>query len=219
MTIKVEAVTKHRKRMESHHHIGMAYWGVLADGVWYNIFREERPYRDEILTIKVKSETWHDKEGNLKTTNWADITREDNVKLNDAFPGKHLKAADILGRRVNATIDSVSLEDIGDDANKLVVHFKGKDKSLVCNVTNARVIEEIAGTDETDDWAGVQIVLYTAKVDFQGRRVDAIRVDHPPKAPAPAREAPPPRNAPVAGKTPLDNSWVAGPDNDDDIPF
>jgi hypothetical protein len=54
------------------------------------------------------------------------------------------------------------------------------------------MIEEISGSDETDDWAGHQIILYPTKVDFSGRRVDAIRVDHPSKnetkAPAETRK-------------------------------
>jgi hypothetical protein len=35
------------------------------------------------------------------------------------------------------------------------------------------------GTDETDEWSGAKSVLKPARVDFQGKRVDAIRVDYP----------------------------------------
>lgn len=108
------------------------------------------------------------------------------MKIGEAFPSKYLKAADLQGRRVNVTIDSVEMQNIGDDTDKLVIYFKGKEKGFVCNRTNANMIAEICQSEETDDWAGKQILLYTAKVDFQGRRVDAIRVDYPTGQPKPA---------------------------------
>lgn len=101
------------------------------------------------------------------------------MNIKSAFPSRFLKAADLQGRRVIATINTVSMEDIGDDGQKPVVYFEGKDKGLVLNVTNANMIEEIAGSAETEEWGGVQIVMYPTKVDFSGRRVDAIRVDYP----------------------------------------
>lgn len=101
------------------------------------------------------------------------------MNINKAFPSKYLKAADLGGHRTNVIIDSVGFEDIGDDTDKMVVYFRGKKKGLVCNVTNARTIAEIAKDDETDNWSGCMIQLYATKVDFQGRRVEAIRVCEP----------------------------------------
>lgn len=143
------------------------------------------------------------------------------MKLSEAFPSKYLKAADLHGRRVVVTIDSLEMANIGDDTDKLVVYFKGKDKGVVLNVTNANMIAEIAGTEETDEWLGKQIVLYSTKVDFQGRRVDAIRVDYPPApATAPAtgngqRSAPSTRSS---TSTPTSEREV-GADDDDQIPW
>ena len=113
------------------------------------------------------------------------------MKIGEAFPSKYLKAADLQGKRVNVTIANVALENIGDDEGKAVVYFQGKDKGMVLNKTNANMIVEIAGTEETNDWRGVTIALFTARVDFQGKRVDAIRVDLPAK-PAAAAKAPEP---------------------------
>lgn len=103
------------------------------------------------------------------------------MKVGTAFPSKYLKAADLQGREIVVTIDSVEMANIGDDEDKLVVYFKGKNKGMVLNRTNANMITDIAGTDETDEWHDVQIKLYSCRVDFQGRRVDALRVDFPPK--------------------------------------
>lgn len=113
------------------------------------------------------------------------------MKIGEAFPSKYLKASDLQGRRVAVTIHSVDMENIGDDTDKLVIYFQGKDKGFVCNRTNANMIAEIIGSEETDEWTGQKIVLYSTKVDFQGRRVDAIRVDYPqdrPKAPSPVTD-------------------------------
>lgn len=107
------------------------------------------------------------------------------MNINTAFPSKYLKTGDLQGRRATLTVDYVEAQTIGND-QRLVVFFAGKQKGLVLNKTNAVMIQEIAGTDETDNWRGVKIVIYPAKVDFQGRRVDAIRVDWPADAQRPA---------------------------------
>ncbi len=103
------------------------------------------------------------------------------MKISDAFPSNYLKASDLNGKAVRVTIDSVTMEKLGDD-QKAILHFVGKDKGLVINKTNANRIIEAIGTDETDTWFGWSIVLYACKVDFQGKRVDAIRVDDRPGA-------------------------------------
>jgi hypothetical protein len=123
------------------------------------------------------------------------------VNINTAFPSSYLKAADLQGRRAPVTVDRVAMEDIGGE-HKPVLFFQGKDRGLVLNKTNAAMIAEIAGSEETDEWKGVRIVLYPTKTDFQGKRVDAIRVDYPENASARPKPAP----APVA-------------DDDDLVPF
>jgi hypothetical protein len=32
---------------------------------------------------------------------------------------------------------------------------------------------------ETDDWAGKKVILYTAKVSYQGQMVDGLRIEIP----------------------------------------
>lgn len=129
------------------------------------------------------------------------------MKLNDAFPSTWLKAADLTGVRARVTISHWKMEDVG-DGHKPIVYFRGRDKGLVLNKTNGNMIAEIAGNDDLDEWAGTTIVLYSAKVDFQGKRVDAIRVDYPPKSSTERSEpeAPPPPPARFD-------------DGGDDIPF
>lgn len=113
------------------------------------------------------------------------------MKIGTAFPGQFLKAADLQGRRVQVVIERVEMEDIGGD-QKPVVHFKGKERGLVLNKTNANAIWGFTGTDDTDDWEGVAITLFPSKTDFQGRRVDCIRIDPPDRHEKKAIQPPPP---------------------------
>jgi hypothetical protein len=112
------------------------------------------------------------------------------MKIGSAFPGQYLKCADLNGKRVGVVIDGVTVEDIGGET-KPVLHFKGKERGLVLNKTNANSISMIVGTDETDNWPGKRITLYPSKTDFQGKRVDCIRVDPPDQGAPPP---PPPQN-------------------------
>lgn len=103
------------------------------------------------------------------------------MKITEAFPSKWLKYGDLQGARIKLVIESAGMTTIGND-QKLVIHFAGKQKGLVLNKTNAVTISEIAGSDDTDQWVGVPIVIYPTQTDFQGKRVDTIRVDWPPDA-------------------------------------
>ena len=125
------------------------------------------------------------------------------MNINQAFPSNYLRAADLNGKTPTMTITEVKLETVGDD-RKLVVYFKGTDKGLVLNKTNANSISDILGSEDTDDWAGKRIMLITAKVEYQGKRVPAIRVEEP------VSSGPRPKPEPM----PEDIS-----PSDDDIPF
>ena len=108
------------------------------------------------------------------------------MNLNEAFPSNFLKAADLQGKNVTVTIESAEVEEIGQGQQKeqkLVLTFKGKDKKLVCNKTNATTIGKLYG-DETDDWVGKPIILTAREVEFQGETVWAIRVSLQKPAPA-----------------------------------
>ena len=127
------------------------------------------------------------------------------MRVSDAFPSEFLKAADLQGRNITLLISHVEMTEIGRD-NRPVLFFKGKEKGLVLNKTNATNIATVYG-DDTDDWSGGEVTLYEAMVDYQGKTVPAIRVRVPPRKPAAAqRQSPPPETRAAA---PMD----------DDIPF
>jgi hypothetical protein len=99
------------------------------------------------------------------------------MNINEQFPSKFLKAADLNGHEVVVTIKDCIVESIGED-KRPVLYFAGKDKGVVLNKTNATNISDAYGPD-TDEWTGKKVILYTAFVDFQGRSVESIRIRKP----------------------------------------
>ena len=105
------------------------------------------------------------------------------MNINDAFPGDYLRAADIGNNKVKAIISSCSMAKIGDD-DKPVLQFKDKERGLVLNKTNAGILGSALGM-EPDNWIGREVILYSAKVNYQGNLVDGIRVEVSEPAPVP----------------------------------
>jgi hypothetical protein len=95
------------------------------------------------------------------------------MHIDQLYPSKFLRAADLNGKPLRVTIAGLKREDIGGE-QKVVLSFTDE-KSLILNKTNARAIAKALG-DETRGWAGKDIVLMPASVDFRGDMVDAIRV-------------------------------------------
>lgn len=145
------------------------------------------------------------------------------MNINEAFPSKYIKSADLQGRVAKLKIGSIGYEQIGND-NKLVMYFQGKEKGMVLNKTNARTIADQFG-DDTDNWTGADIEVFSMKVDMQGRMVDGlrVRVPPPPRQAAPQQSrAPVVPNARQAQQQPQPVMADAGfePDPfDDEIPF
>jgi hypothetical protein len=115
------------------------------------------------------------------------------AKVSEIYGGNWMTADDLAGREANVTIESVSVHDMNDGKKKAALHFVG----------NGNTIAELLGTDEMDEWEGHRIRLFVAKVDFQGKRVPAIRV----------------KEASANGAKPTPPPPPATELMDDDIPF
>jgi len=101
------------------------------------------------------------------------------AKISEAFPSKYLTGASLNGRAVQATINVVIEEDVGQPpTTKLVSYFKGIERGLVLNKSNATTLAGLFG-DDTDGWRGKQIELYETETSYQGRQVPGIRVRKP----------------------------------------
>ena len=129
------------------------------------------------------------------------------MNINESFPSKYLKASDLQGKSITCHIAHVAQEEINKGENKLILYFQGKQKGMVLNKTNANNIALLYGVD-TDDWAGHEIVLFEAMVDFQGRTVPALRV-----------RGPQPKDKPRQAAKPAQQPSQTHGDMDDEVPF
>jgi hypothetical protein len=108
------------------------------------------------------------------------------MKISEAFPSKYISAADVPEENIRLVMAHTESEEM-EGKPKLILYFQGAKKGLVLNKTNAKNIADEYG-DDTMDWQGKEIILFTTWVDFQGKSVEAVRVrvpqpkDNKPKA-------------------------------------
>lgn len=120
------------------------------------------------------------------------------MNISSAYPSKYLKADDLGDKSIVVVIDRVEMETLGqgrDKETKPVVFFKGKEKGLVLNKTNANTISKLYG-GETDEWEGKPITIMAREVEMQGDMVMAIRVSL--QKPVPKKQG----TAPAAAQEP-----------------
>ena len=101
------------------------------------------------------------------------------MKGGEVFPSKWLKADDLDGD-TEVTIDSVTMETLkdpttGKEEQKPVVWFKGEEKGVILNVTNWRTLEDVCGSDDSDDWSGHTVTLGASQVEAFGKLTNALR--------------------------------------------
>lgn len=116
-------------------------------------------------------------------------------KTSEMRESKFLKKEDV-GKGVLVTITGCVRKNTAmegaEPEHKWCLTFQELDKPFVVNVTNAAICEKIFESDDTDDWIGKRLVLYTdPNVSFQGKLVGGIRV----RAPKPG--AVPPQPPPI----------------------
>jgi hypothetical protein len=142
--------------------------------------------------------------------------KELQMKKEDVFPARFLKASDLSGKPMVVTIEGTVREVLktpdGKQQEKPVLYFTGMKKSLACNITNWDSVAEICGED-SDEWPGHQIELFPAKTQMGGRTVDCIRIRPPtPSGPQPKKPATP--KPPKKGAAAAKHDEMA-----DEIPF
>jgi len=107
------------------------------------------------------------------------------MKYAEAFPSQWLTADDVEGDLV-VTISSDSPVEYREfkapgkatPDSKPVLFFKAPKgtKPLILNKTNWKTIGQVLGSDDTDNWAGQAVTLYTTTVDSFGETMMGIRV-------------------------------------------
>ena len=100
-----------------------------------------------------------------------DYVGEDKVDMSKFAhsDSKDLKAADFLGQNLKVVISAVTIREYpekdGKPANaKPVLSFAGKEKGLVVNPTNTKILNNAYGKD-SEDWVGHEIGLSTQEYD------------------------------------------------------
>ncbi len=81
---------------------------------------------------------------------------------------------------MTVTIESVAggtLVGTGGTKNKKpILRFKGTEKGLALNITNARVIAGMYGGFDSEAWLGKRITLYPTTTTFGSQTVECIRI-------------------------------------------
>jgi hypothetical protein len=132
-------------------------------------------------------------------------------RVNDMIDSKYLKQSDVPDP-VIVTITKVGKINIAKEGDppedKWAVRFVEFQKPMLLNTTNIKLLEKACGSDDTDEWKGKEVILYTDEnVSFGGQVVGGLRIRK--------QQAEPTRrvvNETGGGKTGFD-------DMDDDIPF
>lgn len=95
------------------------------------------------------------------------------------FDREYIGAWDLQGRDLVVEISRVeagTLTGSGGRKNKKpIVHFKGKERGLALNKTNAKTIATLYGNDTTQ-WIGKRITIYPTTTTFGSEQMDCIRV-------------------------------------------
>lgn len=86
-----------------------------------------------------------------------------------------LKADDLPeGKEFELVIEGTDTTSLNNE-EKLVVHFKGREKGLVLNATNYKRIANAFSHDDAN-WPGKKVLLYRDVTDYQGKEVPCLRV-------------------------------------------
>lgn len=86
------------------------------------------------------------------------------MDIRQLFPTQWITCDDLGERRFRLTISAVTHETVHDRhthaaVNKLVVAFKGRQKRLILNKTQALTLAGVCGSYETEQWIGKEVIL------------------------------------------------------------
>jgi len=106
-------------------------------------------------------------------------------KTSEMRESKFLKQSDV-GAGVLMTVAGCSQHNVAQQGAepemKWCLEFHESEKPLVMNATNIQLCERIFGADDTDEWTGKKVVLYTdPNVSYAGKIVGGVRVRAPKK--------------------------------------
>lgn len=101
-------------------------------------------------------------------------------KITDMLPSNYLKQADFPEDYI-VTIRKIAQANIAMDGKpadlKWLAHFDEFEKPMVLNSTNIQLMAKACDSDDTDNWTGIQIIVYVdPNVSFGGELVGGLRI-------------------------------------------
>lgn len=94
---------------------------------------------------------------------------------------KYLKHQELDGKDWVVTIDRVERHDLknqdGQLEKKFVLFFRELDKGMILNSTNMNILYSLLNSDDSDDWAGKRVTLYTKDdIEMAGKIMSGLRI-------------------------------------------
>lgn len=84
------------------------------------------------------------------------------------------------GKDMTLTIDKIAREFVTSTGGKkeecTVAHFKEKQKPMILNRTNSKMIQRIYGTPYIEEWHGKKITVYASTTKLAGDEVECLRI-------------------------------------------
>ena len=101
------------------------------------------------------------------------------MNLNEIYPSKYLRGADLGGRSALVKIERVTLEEFYDleqraEVRKPVLYLEGKKKAVILSKSLAYSIAGILGSENLEDWKGKTFVLYSERKLVYGNQKDVL---------------------------------------------
>lgn len=120
----------------------------------------------------------------MSKTHWRKIIESDYLAGSDLDDGNgNFKKVVLTIKR--AGNESILDTRTGQKESALLLYFEEVSKPMVLNVTNAKTLAKLAGSNYIEAWTGLKIELGTQRVKAFGDTFDALRIS--PKPPAPPK--------------------------------
>jgi hypothetical protein len=119
------------------------------------------------------------------------------AKVNEMLPSSYLKQSDFDENGLIVTVSGIENKNIAKEdqepEHKWIVYFKEFEKGMVLNSTNIQALARACDSDDTDDWAGHEVVVYVdPSVGYAGKVTGGLRIKKYAQPQAPARGKPAP---------------------------
>ncbi len=100
------------------------------------------------------------------------------VDFDQMYPGRFLKAGELLGKKVTVTIADVTIDELEGEKGKKVqgiLYLRESQKQIVLNKTNGLCLRGMFGR-KPQEWIGKRATIFQDETRLGGDTVDCIRI-------------------------------------------